>query len=330
MLRKLFAAVLIGLIALALLPSRTSAQAVTVTLNGTVKVVTADIIASNGVVHVIDGVLVPPAAPTMAATMSATNMWAATMPATMNAMSAATMAATMSATMQGTQAPSIADIVASNPDFSILLAALQAAGLTDTFAKPGTYTVFAPTNEAFTAFLKAQNMSAADALGNKTLLTSVLTYHVLGTVVKAADLAKLTSVTTLNGAAITVSVSGAAMSATSAAMNGSTLALSKNDKLGAFLVAANGLTLYTFAKDTAGVSNCNDKCASAWPALTVDASATPVAGTGVTGKLGTITRADGKTQVTYNGKPLYFFAKDKVAGDTNGQAVGNVWYVVAP
>jgi predicted lipoprotein with Yx(FWY)xxD motif len=47
-------------------------------------------------------------------------------------------------------------------------------------------------------------------------------------------------------------------------------------------------------------------------------------------KLGTITRSDGTTQVTYNNMPLYFFFKDQKAGDTNGQGVGSVWYVATP
>jgi predicted lipoprotein with Yx(FWY)xxD motif len=57
---------------------------------------------------------------------------------------------------------------------------------------------------------------------------------------------------------------------------------------------------------------------------------TPTAPDGVTGKLGTTTRTDGSLQVTYNDQPLYFFVGDTKAGDTTGQGVGNVWYVVNP
>jgi len=101
----------------------------------------------------------------------------------------------------------IADIVVGNPDFSTLLAALKAANLVDVFTKPGTYTVFAPTNEAFAAALKSNNMTAASLLADVPTLTKILTYHVVAKKLVAADLIKLTSVTTLNGADIQIAVS---------------------------------------------------------------------------------------------------------------------------
>jgi predicted lipoprotein with Yx(FWY)xxD motif len=91
---------------------------------------------------------------------------------------------------------------------------------------------------------------------------------------------------------------------------------------GTLLVASsNQMTVYTFDKDVAasGVSNCTGACLANWPALTVTAGDTPTGAAGVTGTLGTITRTDnGALQVTYNGKPLYFFAKDTAPGDANG------------
>ncbi|HEX7949998.1 MAG TPA: hypothetical protein VF494_06595 [Candidatus Limnocylindrales bacterium] len=91
---------------------------------------------------------------------------------------------------------------------------------------------------------------------------------------------------------------------------------------GTLLVAAsNGMTLYTFTKDVAGsgTSACTGGCLTNWPALTIAAGDTPTGDSTVTGALGTIVRTDdGATQVTYNGKPLYFFAKDTKPGDTNG------------
>jgi len=91
---------------------------------------------------------------------------------------------------------------------------------------------------------------------------------------------------------------------------------------GTLLVAtSNDMTVYTFDKDVAGsgLSNCSGGCLANWPALTVAAGDTPTGGPGVAGTLGTITRADnGALQVTYNGLPLYFFAKDAAPGDTNG------------
>jgi predicted lipoprotein with Yx(FWY)xxD motif len=94
---------------------------------------------------------------------------------------------------------------------------------------------------------------------------------------------------------------------------------------------ATGMTLYIFTKDTkdSGTSACTDSCLETWPALTVDPGETPTGGDGVTGTLGTITRADdGSMQVTYNGLPLYFFKNDQAPGDLNG--VYEFWETVAP
>lgn len=103
---------------------------------------------------------------------------------------------------------SIAEIAAGNESFSTLVAALDAAGLVDTFADcaGGPFTVFAPTNEAFAAALAALDLSAEELLGNTDLLTSVLTYHVVSGKVMAEQVVGLTSATTLNGAAITIAV----------------------------------------------------------------------------------------------------------------------------
>ena len=102
--------------------------------------------------------------------------------------------------------------------------------------------------------------------------------------------------------------------------------------VGTLVVASsNGMTVYTFDKDVAnsGTSACTGGCIAKWPALTVPAGSTPTAASGITGKLGTITRTDDSTlQVTYNGKPLYFFTGDKAAGDSNGIYTG--WSAVKP
>jgi predicted lipoprotein with Yx(FWY)xxD motif len=102
-----------------------------------------------------------------------------------------------------------------------------------------------------------------------------------------------------------------------------------DSKLGKILVDAKGMTLYLFEKDSNGKSACNAGCAGLWPALTVKGK--PAAGQGVDASLlGTTTRDDGSTQVTYAGHPLYRYAKDQTAGDVNGEEVGNVWYAVGP
>jgi predicted lipoprotein with Yx(FWY)xxD motif len=109
----------------------------------------------------------------------------------------------------------------------------------------------------------------------------------------------------------------------------STVAL-RTTALGKVLVAANGRTLYLFTADKGKTSTCYGQCASFWPPLV---ATKPSAGAGAKASLlGTTKRKDGKLQVTYAGHPLYFFAKDKKAGDVNGQAVvhfGGGWWVVA-
>jgi predicted lipoprotein with Yx(FWY)xxD motif len=112
------------------------------------------------------------------------------------------------------------------------------------------------------------------------------------------------------------------------AAGATTVTLGKNDQLGSFLVDDKGMTLYLFTKDTPNTSNCYDKCATAWPPLLTTGA--PAGGEGVdASKLGTTNRTDGTVQVTYNGWPLYYYAKDKTAGDVVGQDVGGVWYVVS-
>ena len=93
------------------------------------------------------------------------------------------------------------------------------------------------------------------------------------------------------------------------------------------MTGANGMSLYIFTPDTGTTSACVDQCATSWPPLTVAAATDATAGTGITGTIGTITRADGKLQVTLGGHPLYYFANDKAAGDLNGQGLNNKWYV---
>ncbi|UKA75107.1 COG4315 family predicted lipoprotein [Arthrobacter sp. FW306-07-I] len=99
---------------------------------------------------------------------------------------------------------------------------------------------------------------------------------------------------------------------------------------GSIVVDAKGMSLYFFTKDTkdSGTSACTGSCLVSWPPLTTN-SGTPAA-EGVTGKVGTISTPDGKKQVTLNGMPLYYFAKDTKPGDTLGQGVGGVWYLSDP
>jgi predicted lipoprotein with Yx(FWY)xxD motif len=97
------------------------------------------------------------------------------------------------------------------------------------------------------------------------------------------------------------------------------------------LVDAAGMSLYTFDNDSPGVSSCSGDCASNWPAFMVaDEDHPPAAGDGVTGVIAVIEREDGTHQVTYDDLPLYYYAGDEAAGDTNGDGVGDVWHLAAP
>ena len=116
--------------------------------------------------------------------------------------------------------------------------------------------------------------------------------------------------------------------AENATESGATVAVASTDEFGGILVDAAGMTLYLFTKDEGSESVCYGDCEANWPPLVVDGE--PVAGDGVSAELGTTERRDGSAQVTAAGRPLYYFAGDGEPGDTNGQGLGDAWYVVSP
>ncbi len=105
---------------------------------------------------------------------------------------------------------SIVEIAVGNPDFSTLVAALQAADLVDALSGEGPFTVFAPTNEAFAA-LPAGTLDTLLLPENKAKLTEILTYHVVSGKVMAADVVTLTEATSLEGDTIAISVTDGAV-----------------------------------------------------------------------------------------------------------------------
>lgn len=86
------------------------------------------------------------------------------------------------------------------------------------------------------------------------------------------------------------------------------------------LTDASGMTLYTFDKDTAGVTNCYDKCAINWPPLFADANAV------AEGDFTLVDRTDGTKMWAYKGWPLYLWIEDTAPGMTTGDGVGGVWH----
>ncbi len=128
--------------------------------------------------------------------------------------------------------------------------------------------------------------------------------------------------------AATTPAAGATTAATTAA-SGTVGGVKVGDtKLGKVLTDDKGMTLYVFKNDTTpGKSACNGGCATNWPPATASAAPTVA---GATGAFTLITRDDGSKQVAYKGAPLYRFASDKAAGDTNGEGVAGIWSVAKP
>jgi predicted lipoprotein with Yx(FWY)xxD motif len=119
--------------------------------------------------------------------------------------------------------------------------------------------------------------------------------------------------------------------ATSSAPAGSGTALGlRATSLGTILTDGRGFTLYDFEADEGTTSACSGACATAWPP--VPATGAHQVGTGVKKSLvGHTTRADGTQQLTYDGRPLYYYAGDSAPGSTTGQgseSFGAPWYVL--
>ncbi|WP_395292912.1 hypothetical protein ACF9IK_04370 [Kitasatospora hibisci] len=111
---------------------------------------------------------------------------------------------------------------------------------------------------------------------------------------------------------------------------GGRLVAADSPTLGAIVTDGSGRTLYRFDKDTGkpSASTCVDACAAKWPPVPAQEK---VDVTGVESALvGTVTRPDGSKQLTLNGWPLYRFAGDTAAGQTNGQGVGGTWFASTP
>ncbi|MDW3214222.1 MAG: fasciclin domain-containing protein [Ilumatobacteraceae bacterium] len=158
-------------------------------------VTTADVMASNGIIHVIDTVLLPPHDG---------------MTEEMSDEMSDDMSEEMSDDMSEESMGSIVDVAVEAGSFTTLVAAVQAAGLEETLATGGPFTVFAPTDEAFAAALEALGLTAEELLADTETLTSILTYHVIDGEVPASTVVTLDgeSAETLNGASVDISVDG--------------------------------------------------------------------------------------------------------------------------
>ncbi|WP_448568238.1 fasciclin domain-containing protein [Thalassotalea ganghwensis] len=251
------------------------------------KVSAADVMADNGVIHVVDQVILPP-------------------------------------TMKDEPTQSIVDVALADAKFSTLVDALTAANLVDTLAnEDATFTVFAPTNDAFN---KIESSTLNALLADTDALTAVLLQHV----VAEQEISSIDAYAANGGSVNTV----ANNDVTVRLVNFTDYANSSMDEVAydashQILVGGQGSsmagkTLYVFDNDlgTAG-SVCNDTCATNWPpVLVTDGQVSALPG------LSVITRDDDTMQAAFMGRPLYFYIGDEAAGDMNGDGLNGVWHKV--
>ena len=173
-------------------------------------VVTANIEASNGIIHVIDTVLIPPAEPPQEPAEEPAEEMADE--------PAGEMADEPAEEME--VAGTVVEVAVESGAFPTLVAAVQAAGLVETLSGPGPFTVFAPTEEAFAAALAALGMTADELLGDTELLGAVLAYHVLPVAAPAEAVVALDgqSVATVGGAEVSITVDGGTVMVNDAAV----------------------------------------------------------------------------------------------------------------
>jgi predicted lipoprotein with Yx(FWY)xxD motif len=169
------------------------------------------------------------------------------------------------------------------------------------FPAPRPATDAPPQPGSLAARLQANTLGAGLAVAGLSVIALVL----LGVAVAGA------------GGAGPASTGGGAQTVSTVQIGGATV-----------LTNAKGFTLYWFAPDTATKSNCNGSCAAYWPPV----KGPVTAGRGVTGTLGTIKRADGSTEATYDGHPLYTYVGDTAPGQARGNSLnlnGGLWHEVA-
>lgn len=104
--------------------------------------------------------------------------------------------------------------------------------------------------------------------------------------------------------------------------------IAEKEGIGKYLTDQDGLALYYFTRDSGDKSACSGGCLERWPIFSAEITMAPE---GVDAKdFKVITREDGQKQTAYKGRLLYYFVDDKKAGDTKGQGLFDVWFVVAP
>jgi predicted lipoprotein with Yx(FWY)xxD motif len=150
---------------------------------------------------------------------------------------------------------------------------------------------------------------------------------ILATACSSASSTSAASGTTTTGPTPATTASAAPGSTAS----GSTLALkTAKGSAGIWLTDSAGRTLYIYTSDKGTKSECYGACAKVWPPLTTTGPVTISGKYTVQRDLGVTTRTGGTKQVTYGGHPLYYFSGDTAPGQTKGQGVGGVWFLIGP
>jgi predicted lipoprotein with Yx(FWY)xxD motif len=142
-----------------------------------------------------------------------------------------------------------------------------------------------------------------------------------------AAAALLAACGTSSGGGASPAAAGTPSAAASASASSPVSIETHSGDMGTYLTDGSGKALYLYTPDKTTKSTCNGPCAGIWPPLTTTGTATAT-GDAKSALLGTTTRDDGTKQVTYNGHPLYYFAGDKSAGETKGQGVMKIWWLV--
>jgi predicted lipoprotein with Yx(FWY)xxD motif len=141
--------------------------------------------------------------------------------------------------------------------------------------------------------------------------------------------AATTSAATTTSAAAPATTAASAPSSSAASGSGLTLKTAKGSA-GIWLTDPAGRTLYLYTHDKGSTSACYGECAEDWPPLTTTGSVTITGQYTVPKDVGTTTRTDGTKQVTYGGHPLYYYKGDTAPGQTKGEGVGGVWFLIGP
>jgi predicted lipoprotein with Yx(FWY)xxD motif len=132
-----------------------------------------------------------------------------------------------------------------------------------------------------------------------------------------------------DGSSATQTSQAATLSATQTGAAQDVLTAKNDPHLGPILADQAGMTLYTYQQDQPGTSNCSDTCVTTWPPLTVPFGTELKGGPRVKGEIGTLQRADGKLQVTYNQLPVYRYSGDTSPQDARGEGMDGSWDVIA-